>query len=588
MTRPITFPQDLIDSFRSNEVIGIIGSGLSHQAGFPNWKETLELMISECQRQLVSFTQSKELKSLLRKGLYPEVAEECADLLRGDLYRNFIQNTFGGNRNVPTKVHELLLDLPLSAILTTNYDTLIERTYAKQLRSNSYPFTFTSKNLAQLSQLCTQKRFFIFKMHGDAEDIETVVLRKKDYQKVIHSSPLYQASMSNIFATRTALFIGYGLRDHDLDLILGAHASLYKEYGRRHYALFPDAGNVLRKSFSENYNIRIIPYSSKDGHKELQLMMGELSRQVKALPPSTEDEELQRLKQLIDIESRYCEKLGTYIELERAKYLRSRRQEARFTPEQQKLIQASIQHWEILADEKAKLLLGTIGTAFSHEFKNVLSSIQKLSAKLASQAPEGPLRESANGIISAINLGKRLVRTIQSLGENAAIERDGTFEINDLLTKMADGLSAFLGNDVRITFVLFTKPLWITAIPQMFEQVMMNLLVNARDAISHKGLITIATNSVSITNEYLAGHPDALVGSFVCISVSDNGCGISQKDLPRIFEPFFSSKEKKGTGLGLCVTKEIVRRNGGWIEVKTRLRHGSTFSVFLPEVDAPL
>ena len=314
-------------------------------------------------------------------------------------------------------------------------------------------------------------------------------------------------------------------------------------------------------------------------------MIGELSRQVKALPPSTEDEELQRLKQLIDIESRYCEKLGTYIELERAKYLRSRGQEARFTPEQQKLIQASIQHWEILADEKAKLLLGRLGTTLSHEFKNVLSSIQKQSAKLASQAPEGPLRESANGIVLATNLGKRLVRTIQSLGKNAAIERDGTFEINDLLTKVVDRLSALLGNDVRIAFKLFTEPLWITAIPQMFEQVMMNLLVNARDAISHKGLITIATNSVSITNEYLAGHPDALVGSFVCISVSDNGCGISQKDLPRIFEPFFSSKEKKGTGLGLCVTKEIVRRNGGWIEVKTRLRRGSTFSVFLPEVD---
>lgn len=539
-------------------------------------------------KQLVSFTQSKELKSLLRKGLYLEVAEECADLLRGDLYRNFIQNTFGGNRNVPTKVHELLLDLPLSAILTTNYDTLIEQTYAKQLRSNSYPFTFTSKNLAQLSQLCTHKRFFIFKMHGDADDIDTVVLRKKDYQNVIHSSPLYQASMAHIFATRTALFIGYGLRDHDLDLILGAHASLYKEYGRRHYALFPDAGDVLRKSFSTHYNIRIIPYSSKDGHKELQLMMRELSKQVKALPPSTENEELQRLKQLIDIESRYCEKLGTYIELERAKHLRSRAQEARFTPEQQKLIQASIQHWEALADEKASLLLDRIGAAFSNEFENVLSSIQKQSSSLASQAPQGPLRETANRIVSAINLGKRHIHTIQSFSRHAAIEHDVTFEINDRLREIVKTFSAILGNDVKVAFEPFTEPIWVTAIPQMLEQAMMNLLMNARNAISTKGMITIATSSVSITNEYLAGQPDALVGSFVCISVSDNGCGISRKDLPRIFEPFFSSNEKKGAGLGLCVTREIVRRNGGWVEVKTRLRHGSTFSVFLPEVDASL
>ena len=220
-------------------------------------------------------------------------------------------------------------------------------------------------------------------------------------------------------------------------------------------------------------------------------MMGELSRQVNALPPSTEDEELQRLKQLIDIESRYCEKLGTYIELERAKYLRSRRQEARFTPEQQKLIQASIQHWEVLADEKAKLLLGRIGTAFSNEFENVLSSIHKQSSSLASQTPEGPLRESANGIVSAINLGKRLILTIQSFSKNAAIEHDVTFEINDLLRKIVGRLSAILGNDVKVAFEPFTEPLWVTAIPQRLEQVMMNLLMNTWLAIQMLWLVRL-------------------------------------------------------------------------------------------------
>ena len=118
---------------------------------------------------------------------------------------------------------------------------------------SSHPLTFTSKNLTQLSRLCSEKRFFIFKMHGDADDIDTIVLTKKDYQKIIHSSPVYQASMAHIFAARTALFIGYGLKDLDLDLILGAHASLFKDYGRRHYAFFPDAGKVLTKSFSEHY-----------------------------------------------------------------------------------------------------------------------------------------------------------------------------------------------------------------------------------------------------------------------------------------------------------------------------------------------
>ena len=587
MARSIKFPQNLIDSFRSNEVVGVIGSGLSLHAGFPGWQETLELMIAECQTQLVSFTQGRELRSLLRKGLLPEVAGECADLLRGDLYRNFIQKTFGQDSIAPTKLHHLLSNLPFGAILTTNYDNLVERTYAQNLRSGSRPLTFTSKNLTQLSRLCSEKHFFIFKMHGDADDVDTLVLTKKDYRKVVHSSPLYQASMAHIFAARTALFIGYGLRDLDLDLILGAHASLYKDYGRRHYAFFPDAGKVLTKSFSEHYNITIIPYSSKNNHKELHQMIGELSEQVRALPPSTEHEELQRLKQLLDIERLYCEKLGTYIELERAKFLRSGIHEASFTQEEREFIRASIQHWEILADEKAKLVLGAIGTGASHEFGNVLSAIQKQSSILASQAPDGPLRESANEIVRAVKYGERLVSFLQSLAKSPPIDPVNTFNINDLLLKMKGTLSAVIGENEKLVLDLFKHSLWVTCASSMLEQVLMNLVVNARDAIPHKGMITVATTAVPITNEYLADHPDAWVGSFACISVSDKGCGISAKDLPHIFEPFFSSKNKKGTGLGLYICREISRKNGGWIEVKTLPGRGSTFSVFLPEVDPP-
>lgn len=316
-------------------------------------------------------------------------------------------------------------------------------------------------------------------------------------------------------------------------------------------------------------------------------MMGELSEQVRALPPSTEHEELHRLKQLLDIERLYCEKLGTYIELERAKFLRSRLHEASFTQEEREFIRASIQHWEILADEKAKLVLGAIGTGASHEFGNVLSAIQKQSSILASQAPDGPLRESANEIVRAVKYGGRLVSFFQSLAKSPPIDRVNTFNINGLLLKMKGTLSAVIGENEKLVLDLFKHPLWVTCASSMLEQVLMNLVVNARDAIPHKGMITVATTAVSITNEYLADHPDAWVGSFACISVSDQGCGISAKDLPHIFEPFFSSKKKKGTGLGLYICREIVRKNGGWIEAETLLRCGSTFSVFLPEVDQP-
>ena len=121
----------------------------------------------------------------------------------------------------------------------------------------------------------------------------------------------------------------------------------------------------------------------------------------------------------------------------------------------------------------------------------------------------------------------------------------------------------------------------------MLEQVLLNLVVNARDAAPRKAMITMTTTAVSITNEYLVEHPDARIGSFVCMSVADNGCGISAKDLLHIFEPFFSSKKKKGTGLGLHVSQAIVGQHNGWMEVETLPRRGSTFSVFLPAIEFP-
>jgi signal transduction histidine kinase len=186
-----------------------------------------------------------------------------------------------------------------------------------------------------------------------------------------------------------------------------------------------------------------------------------------------------------------------------------------------------------------------------------------------------------------VERGLRFVRVLQSIDKDHPIDIGSPFNINDLLLKMKGTLSAIIGRDKKLVFGLFGHSLWVTCVSSMFEQVLMNLVANARDASPDNGMITVATMPVSITNEYLADHPDAWVGSFVCTSVSDKGCGIAVKDLPHIFEPFFSSKKKKGNGLGLHISREIVRKNGGWIEVKTLPRGGSTFSIFLPEVDPP-
>jgi CheY-like chemotaxis protein len=117
----------------------------------------------------------------------------------------------------------------------------------------------------------------------------------------------------------------------------------------------------------------------------------------------------------------------------------------------------------------------------------------------------------------------------------------------------------------------------------MIEQILMNLAVNARDAMPRGGTLTISTSPVEINEEYAATRPEARHGSFVCLRVTDNGTGMEAATLRRIFEPFFTTKEiGKGTGLGLATVYGIVKQHGGWVEVTSQLGVGTTFNIFFP------
>jgi CheY-like chemotaxis protein len=119
----------------------------------------------------------------------------------------------------------------------------------------------------------------------------------------------------------------------------------------------------------------------------------------------------------------------------------------------------------------------------------------------------------------------------------------------------------------------------------MIEQVLMNLLVNARDAMPSGGQLTISTDWQDIAEAQVEKNPDALAGPHVCLTVSDTGCGISKENLPRIFDPFFTTKEAgKGTGLGLATVYSIVQQHRGWITVASEVNKGTTFKIYFPAV----
>src|ERR1051326_3356688 len=122
----------------------------------------------------------------------------------------------------------------------------------------------------------------------------------------------------------------------------------------------------------------------------------------------------------------------------------------------------------------------------------------------------------------------------------------------------------------------------------MFEQVLVNLAVNARDAMPQGGRLVISTELITAQEAYARLQPDARAGQFVCLTVSDSGTGISPENLPHIFEPFFTTKEPgKGTGLGLSTVYGIVKQHQGWLEVSSRLGSGATFKIFLPAISPP-
>ena len=226
--------------------------------------------------------------------------------------------------------------------------------------------------------------------------------------------------------------------------------------------------------------------------------------------------------------------------------------------------------------------LGQLTAGIAHDFNNLLTAINGFAELQQLHLPPGhPALSYAEKIRDTGKRAAALIGQLLAFARKQTIQPQ-VLDLNQAIRAMDALLQRTLGEDIRLEMVL-DPALWpLKMDPVQLEQVIMNLAVNARDAMPRGGKLTIETANVVLDEEYVARHLGAQPGEYVLLSVSDTGVGMSRAVQARIFEPFFTTKTGKGSGLGLAAVYGIVKQNGGNIWVYSEEGHGSTFKIYLP------
>jgi two-component system, cell cycle sensor histidine kinase and response regulator CckA len=227
--------------------------------------------------------------------------------------------------------------------------------------------------------------------------------------------------------------------------------------------------------------------------------------------------------------------------------------------------------------------IGQLAAGVAHDFNNILTIVRGYAGLLLdTQNVNEELREPLQQIADATERATNLTRQLLMFSRKQVMQPQD-LDLNEAVSNITKLLHRILGEDITLHFNYSPHLPAVQADSGMLEQIIMNLAVNARDAMPRGGRLTIGTSVVEINPTHVQLNREARVGRFVCLRVTDSGMGIPREILPRIFEPFFTTKEVgKGTGLGLATVYGIVKQHEGWIEVLSEQGKGTTFRVFLP------
>jgi PAS domain S-box-containing protein len=232
--------------------------------------------------------------------------------------------------------------------------------------------------------------------------------------------------------------------------------------------------------------------------------------------------------------------------------------------------------------------IGQLAGGVAHDFNNLLTVIQGNTELVLMNpdrlAPE--TRECLGQVAAAAERAANLTRQLLAFGRKQIMEAQ-PLDLNEVVGNLTKMLKRIIGEDIQLQCSFAARLPLVRADIGMLEQVLVNLVVNARDAMPNGGQVMVTTASARLDAVAARAHAEGRAGDFVVLTVSDTGCGIKPEHLPRIFEPFFTTKEVgKGTGLGLATAYGIIKQHQGWLDVASQVGRGATFKFFLPAMES--
>lgn len=259
---PVILPDPLIRAARERKLVLFVGSGLSSMAGYPTWPQLIDRLVSDAERAPNARTEG--LDAIKARGDYLMLAEFARVTLGAYTYTEILKEEVG-HPLAPTAAHRLIAATDYRGIITTNYDRLLEITITQE-RSWA-PNTFTHEGYSAMGAALFNPELFLFKLHGDLSSPGSIVLSTRDYERLILFSPHVRALLMGIFLNYKLLFVGYGLRDPDFNLILRELTLSFENYVPTHYALVPNPGTFEADHLLRQMNIELIGYDPADNHR---------------------------------------------------------------------------------------------------------------------------------------------------------------------------------------------------------------------------------------------------------------------------------------------------------------------------------